>query len=255
MPYPHEHSCRLEDPDKYERFSRKNCAEKSNKKCIDHVYGILKGKSELQAMRYPKDKWKASDARAHCDKRGGSFEAAEEKKKGETGMANEIVTKESFKEAYPGVFGEIHVEGYETGYAAGLSKGKEEGAGAERNRIKEVEAQCIVGHEALINELKFDGKTTGPEAALKVLGAEKKIRTDMAADITADAIKPVAQPPAPVGGDGVDPNLPVEERAKAQWDRSPDLRAEFNNNFKSYLSFLKNEEMGNVRILRKERKQ
>lgn len=39
------------------------------------------GGSEIQALRYPKEIWKESDAKAHCKKRGGSFEAAKEEKK------------------------------------------------------------------------------------------------------------------------------------------------------------------------------
>ena len=170
-----------------------------------------------------------------------------------------VMTKQGLKLAYPDLFAEIDKEAFERGVSEGQAKGKQEGwmegSESERKRIQSVEAQLIVGHETLINTLKYDGKTTGSEAALKVLAAEKNIRTDMAANIQADAIKPVAQPPAPVGGDGIDPNLPVEERAKAQWDRSPDLRAEFSNQFKTYLAFLKNQEAGNIRILKKERNQ
>jgi ATP-dependent Clp endopeptidase proteolytic subunit ClpP len=50
---------------------------------------------------------------------------------------------------------------------------KAEAAAAELKRIQDVEAQLIPGHEDLIAELKADGKTTGPEAAVKVLQAEK----------------------------------------------------------------------------------
>jgi len=46
-------------------------------------------------------------------------------------------------------------------------------AETERERIRSVEAQCLPGHEALIDELKFDGKTTGEQAAVKVLALEK----------------------------------------------------------------------------------
>lgn len=77
----------------------------------------------------------------------------------------------------------------ETAYA----KGKSEGASAERDRIKAVEAQGenLPGHEALIQEMKFDGKTTGPEAAVKVLAAEKTKKAERVRDIRADAPKPV----------------------------------------------------------------
>ncbi len=48
------------------------------------------------------------------------------------------------------------------------------GARAECGRIKGVLGQTIPGHEALIEKLAFDGKTTGPEAAQKVLAAAKE---------------------------------------------------------------------------------
>jgi HK97 family phage major capsid protein len=79
-PYPGEHACRLENPDKYERFARKNCYKKHDGKCIDYIFGIPKGGgSELQAMRYKKETWTADSARSHCKSAGGSFEAASEK--------------------------------------------------------------------------------------------------------------------------------------------------------------------------------
>jgi len=56
-----------------------------------------------------------------------------------------------------------------------------EGAAAERARIQAVEAQALPGHAALIAALKFDGKTTGPEAAVAVLQAERSARGTAAA--------------------------------------------------------------------------
>lgn len=75
-PYPNEHACRLESPDKYDRFARKNCFKKHDGKCIDFIFGIKEGKSETQAMRYKKDVWTASAAKSHCGTHNGTFEAA-----------------------------------------------------------------------------------------------------------------------------------------------------------------------------------
>jgi hypothetical protein len=84
---------------------------------------------------------------------------------------------------------------------AAYERGKTEGATAERERIKAVEAQAVPGYETLISELKFDGKTTGPEAAVKVLAAEKEKRGKVLSDLKADAPKPVphAEAPTPAG--------------------------------------------------------
>ena len=76
MPYPNEHSCRLKPPN-YKRYSRKNCYQKHDNKCIDYVFGInAPNQSELQSMRYKKDVWTAEDARKHCEDNDGSFEEA-----------------------------------------------------------------------------------------------------------------------------------------------------------------------------------
>jgi hypothetical protein len=164
----------------------------------------------------------------------------------------EKVTMESLKAAYPDIFGEVEKEAFNKGLQEGLAKGKLEGAQGECARIKDVESQLIPGHEALIESLKYDGKTTGPEAAVKILNAEKLIRSDMKKKIAADRIDPIAQPSPPVGGgDGVDPNLPVEERAKQKWDKDPAIREEYQNNFASYLAYLKQTEAGHVRIWKK----
>lgn len=76
MPYPNEHACRLNDPGKYDRLRRNNCAMKSGGKCLDVIYGVKNNKSEIQAYRYKKTIWTASAARSHCSSHNGSFEAA-----------------------------------------------------------------------------------------------------------------------------------------------------------------------------------
>lgn len=71
-----------------------------------------------------------------------------------------------------------------------------EGASAEMARIQSVESQSIPGHEALINTLKFDGKSTAGDAAQAVLAAEKTARSKHAAAMNAEAPNPLAQAPA-----------------------------------------------------------
>ena len=128
-----------------------------------------------------------------------------------------------------------------------LNDGKTAGATAERERIQSVLAQSLPGHEALVSALAFDGKTTGAEAAVAVLNAERGARKDALASLRSDSPKPL---PQPAGDDAAEAALPVEERCKAKWDRDTNLRAEFNNNFGTYLAFAKAEEAGTVRVLR-----
>lgn len=78
-PYENEHSCRLEDPKQFDKFSRKNCEQKHEGKCIDVIYGIKEGKSKIQALRYKTSIWKKEAAQSHCKSRKGLFEAAKEK--------------------------------------------------------------------------------------------------------------------------------------------------------------------------------
>lgn len=66
-----------------------------------------------------------------------------------------------------------------------------EGAEAERTRIHAVREQSMPGHEALIEALAFDGKTTGPEAAVQVLAAERSRVAGAASARLNDAPEPV----------------------------------------------------------------
>jgi hypothetical protein len=145
---------------------------------------------------------------------------------------------------------EILAEGRQAGHAAGLTAGAE----AERARIQAVEAAAMPGCEKLINEMKYDGKTTGPEAASKVLAHYKQQNASALENLTADAAALPKVPATP--SQGGDPNaaaeeahLPIDERCKKRWDRDAKLRAEFADDFKAYLAFEKANAEGRVRIL------
>lgn len=134
------------------------------------------------------------------------------------------------------------------------------GATAECARIQAVESALIPGHEALIASLKFDGKTTGGDAALAVNKAERDIRTAQGARANADAPQPVKTTPAPTVEAGPDAKataeqqrvaaLPLEDRCKAEWEASANLRAEFSS-LADYTALIKAEEGGRVRVLGK----
>jgi signal peptide peptidase SppA len=72
-----------------------------------------------------------------------------------------------------------------------LAEGAATGATAERERIQAVEGQLIPGHEALINTLKFDGKSGPGEAAMAINAAERAQRTAQAAALASDAPAPL----------------------------------------------------------------
>ena len=86
------------------------------------------------------------------------------------------------------------------------------GAVAERQRITDVRAQSLPGHEALVEQLAFDGKTTGPEAAMAVMAAERVRLAGAAAAHAADAPDPVKHSAAPSDT----PKTPNQKAAEAE---------------------------------------
>lgn len=69
---------------------------------------------------------------------------------------------------------------------AEIDRLRAEGAKAERERIQAIEGVSMPGCEAIIASLKFDGKTSGPEAAMQVI-AEQKKRGQTVEALAADA--------------------------------------------------------------------
>lgn len=138
----------------------------------------------------------------------------------------DIVTVESTKKLYPEVYAAIEKTGFDAGFTEGSVKGKDEGlkAGAEseRARIQAVENQLIPGNETLIAELKFDGVTTGPEAAEKVVAAEKTRQTISLANFRAEHV----QVAAPVSPPDIDTLEDSEEAKKTPAERMESLIAE-----------------------------
>lgn len=76
------------------------------------------------------------------------------------------ITRELLAAEYPDLLAEIQEENFDAAFEAG--------ARYERERIQAIEEAALPGHEALIASLKWDGKTTGAEAALAVVKAEKE---------------------------------------------------------------------------------
>lgn len=141
-----------------------------------------------------------------------------------------------------------------------LEEGRTAGANEERARIQAVEGALIPGHEALVNSLKFDGKTSGGDAALQVLAAEKKVRENQAAALGGDAPAPVALAPASTvqpdaaaqaaAAAAARAKLPLEERCKAEWEASAELQAEFSS-LGAYVAFEKATAAGHAKVMKK----
>jgi len=161
---------------------------------------------------------------------------------------NSTMDRKELEAAHPALFAQLQTE-----FSA-------VGAAAERARIQAVESALIPGHEALIASLKFDGKTTGGDAALAVNAAERQIRTTQGAAANADAPKPVKTTATPTLEASADAKaeaekqrvagLPLEDRCKAQWESSAQIRGEFAC-LSDYTALVKAEEAGKVRVLGK----
>lgn len=134
-----------------------------------------------------------------------------------------------------------------------------EGATAERKRIQDIEALALPGHEKVIAEMKFDGKTSASDAALRIVAAEKETRKTQLAQIHADAPAPQ---PATLPRKDATPAVTnavitrdmsrddVKAALKPEWDKDSDLRAEFQNDFVGYCIYREQEARGNISYLR-----
>ncbi len=116
--------------------------------------------------------------------------------------------KADHQATYNEIFAAGQAAGRTEGHETGLEAGKKIGAQAEAERIAAVEAQLIPGHEALIAELKADGETTGEQAAVKVLAAERALRKDQLHSLKNDQV-----PPVPVADAGDDAGAGAEGKA------------------------------------------
>lgn len=122
-------------------------------------------------------------------------------------------------------------------------------AAAERARILGIEDIDDGSHPDLVSAAKADGKTTPEQLAFAIMKAEKNAGSDLL-KTRAEADTTAAVPPAAPRTTTGRPTGSIEDQAKAEWDRDGDLRAEFKDNFTSYLAFRKAEASGSARIKR-----
>jgi hypothetical protein len=82
-------------------------------------------------------------------------------------------------------------EKFQTEFEAAKAVARSEGAAAEAKRAADVRAQGLRGHEALIEQLASDGHTTGAEAAVAVLAAERQLQQSAASSMASEVPGPV----------------------------------------------------------------
>lgn len=134
--------------------------------------------------------------------------------------------------------------------AAAVGEARTAGAVAERTRIIDIQAAALPGFEQVATDAIASG-ASAPDFALAQARAQRGKGADYLAALKGDetalaGLKPAALP-ASTGA--VDPNLPLDDRCKAEWDKSPELRAEFAGTFSRYLAYAKAQDQGLVRRL------
>lgn len=170
----------------------------------------------------------------------GTFEGLFSKKEEVVAMSEQF-TVASLKTDHPDVASALIEEG--------KALGREEGRAAEVARIQSVREQSIPGHEALVETLMFDGKSTGADAALAIVQAEKSARKQAASDFKETAPAPVTQPAVTTTGKKKPDNMTAEEQIKHDWDNDPEERDAFDGDFESYKCYREQAAAGNVKIL------
>jgi signal peptide peptidase SppA len=107
-------------------------------------------------------------------------------KKGSSMSDDNIITRASLEQDHAAVFAQVKAEFMAVG------------AQSERDRISGVREQVIPGHEALIEQLAFDGKTSPAEAAMAVNAAQRSALAAAASAHANDApnAAPAAAAPA-----------------------------------------------------------
>jgi ClpP class serine protease len=157
-------------------------------------------------------------------------------------------------------------EGRKTGHAEGVAHGKDvgrtEGAEAERARVADLDDNALPGFEAILQECKADGKSTGADLAVKIIAAQKaQGSTALAAAKQDEAALKAAGLPIPAAsaeggnkeadaalaaaeadGRGLSDDAAAEAAGK-RWEASDDLREEFATK-SAYLAYCKAERSG-----------
>jgi len=143
----------------------------------------------------------------------------------------------------PELLEQIRKGAAEEAFKEGEEAGRAAGAADELARIKGVSEQAMAGHDDLIAKLMFDGKTTGPEAAVQVLAAEKKAKETALENLAAGGIDPVNQSAPPAADPPAAPKNPETEE---DFKKNPALVEEFGD-FETYSAYLHTEKHWHIK--------
>jgi len=139
----------------------------------------------------------------------------------------------------------------ETERETARNEGAEKGAQEERSRIAKTYGLMNAGNREMVEKYMFSEPIPAGDAALAVNQAEKERLGKVAANLEADGKGneiPASEGHSETPTDSNE-DLPVEEQAKTKWDSDSKIRAEFRNDYDSYLAYFKHDKAGRVRIL------
>ena len=122
------------------------------------------------------------------------------------------------------------------GHAEALTAAREEGAKAERERIKAVHGQSFPGFEKIVADAMFDGKSNAGDVAMEINAANLKAQKEAGKDLSNDAPNAVEEPLN--NGEPSGDNGPMtEEKLKAKWDKDKKVRDEFMDDFELFKAY------------------
>ena len=155
------------------------------------------------------------------------------------------ITMSLLESKAPELLAQLRKDAADEAFKKGEDAGRAAGAADELARIKAVSEQAMAGHEELAAKLMFDGKTTGPEAAVQILAAEKKSKETALKNLADGGIDPVSQT---TPADTPEPRKPADPTNADEFASNKDLVEEFGD-FETYAAFKQASEKGLVRIL------
>lgn len=135
----------------------------------------------------------------------------------------EVMTIAELKASHPDLVKDLQAEGIAVISQADFSAARpemveaftKEGASAEAARVADVRAESLPGHEALVEDMAADGSTTGPQAAQRILAAQRDILKDKGAQVSQDAADLIA---ASEPSKDDDTGLTAEQKMDKAWE-------------------------------------
>ncbi len=157
-------------------------------------------------------------------------------------MAQDAITIESLTTSNPEIVSALEKQGYDKGFLAGKVQGQQD----EVARIQGVKAQSIPGHEATVEKMMFDGKSTGADVAIAII-QEQKVAQEMGLEAFRKNAPPVLEDiPAP---DLKKDKKPEKMTLQEKWDNNVDGVADEFLSFDDYQAFTAANDKGLIKTL------